>query len=203
MMATRVSKADFGLSVLLGIYAVFNAASVFGSPCERVPKPCEEQTMSAVHYKALQTKGWAYYCTGDYRFYYDNDNVLGFGNNWKRSPSCFSVVEQSASTAHPSKAQFSITNWCHHSSFPFAPKDDDITVTLGCSKIPPGVNPSCDNPTQINHDPGCPLQGHETNTCSQYGIACIQTYTEKCTDGTEYYCTRDIDVGVISCLYCP
>ncbi|MEM7283234.1 MAG: hypothetical protein AAF438_16585 [Pseudomonadota bacterium] len=170
--------------------------------CKGVPD-CQEQQMGAVSYKALETKGWAYYCTGEYPYYWNNATVLGLGTNYKSSPSCFTVAENpfGETTDHPSKADFTITNWC---SDPL-PEKKSITVTLGCSKVPQEAAPACPGKNMTTtDDPKCPLTGPARNTCSTTGVGCIQTYTEQCSDGKIYYCTKDLYAGGLTyCMTCP
>jgi hypothetical protein len=52
------------------------------APCDGVPF-CETQQQAPVHYWSWQTSGWAYYCSGDHPYYWNNgQNTLGFGNNF-------------------------------------------------------------------------------------------------------------------------
>jgi hypothetical protein len=44
---------------------------------------------ASVHYGGLDTKGWAYYCTGDHPYYWNNDSTLGFGSNFSFNNNCF------------------------------------------------------------------------------------------------------------------
>lgn len=176
--------------------------TAFADACERVPH-CEKQTKGKIHFKALQTRGWAFYCTGEYPYYWNNDDILGFGNNYNRSPSCFSVVENPfAETSHPSKADFTITNWCHEKKFPWVPKSDDVTFTIGCSKVS-GDLPACSGGySDPVADPKCPIKGKVSQYCSHGTVpVCLQVWTEHCSDGKDYYCTKD-SVFPTYCLKC-
>lgn len=191
------------LSLLAAILSFFiYVDTAFADACHKVPQ-CQKQTKEKIHFKALQTRGWAFYCTGEYPYYWNNDNILGFGNNFDRSPSCFSVVEDPFEENHPSKADFTITNWCHESKFPWAPKSDDIKVTIGCSKVSSDL-PSCSGGdySDPEKDPGCPIKGKVTTYCSHGTVpACVQVWTEQCTDGKVYQCTKD-SVFPTYCLKC-
>lgn len=192
------------IALVAAITTTFSPVSHSGI-CDGVPN-CQEQTKGAVSYKGLETKGWAYYCTGEYPYYWNNapSAALGFGSNFKRSPSCFSISENPGgeTTDHPSKADFTITNWCGDGIFPVKKK---ITVTLGCSKISQDDSPpSCPGHYETTDDPNCPLEGPARNTCSSTGVGCIQTYTEKCSNGKVYYCTKDLYAGGLTyCMTCP
>lgn len=194
-------------SVLLTGVTVLNIAEVYAGACRDVPN-CVEQNVGSVHYKPLQTKTWAYYCTGSHPYYWNSDSILGFGNNWSRSPSCFSVIENplSESTDHPSKADFTITNWCEkeHSFLGIKYKyfaDADISFTLGCSQVPQEAALQCSSGDLVeSKNPKCPLTGKVQTSCDDEGI-CIQTWTEKCSNNKKYYCTDDS--GVDYCMSCP
>jgi hypothetical protein len=175
--------------VLAGGLLQWGAA--IADPCERVPL-CERQTKASVRYGALDTKGWAYYCTGAYPYYWNNDDVLGFGNNFSFDNKCFTVTENPFSENEPSKMDATITNWCF--------KHEDIKVTLGCSKQSPDI--PCDTThTGLIKDPGCPIvPGTQKNFCSGGPVpVCVQTWEEKCDSGA-VYCTDD--ETVTWCLTC-
>lgn len=186
--------------VLMGMGCLSCMSPSFAGICDGVPN-CQEQEMAPVRYKALETRGWAYYCTGDHPYYWNNApaGLLGFGSNWSRSPHCFSMAENPfAESQSASKADFTITNWCADPFF----KAEDITVKLGCSQLPQGSGQSCSGNLEETSDPKCPVSGSVRNNCSRGPVSvCIQTYTEKCPDGKEYYCTAD--EGIIFCLTCP
>ena len=201
-LAVKISRVQ--AIVLFGICLFLFSSQASAGICDGVPN-CQEQTKSWIHFKALETKGYAYYCTGSHPYYWNNGPALGFGNNWKFKPSCYSVTENvfGETTKRPSKADFTITNWCHHSSFPFAPKSEHFHMILGCSQLPQDSDPPCKKNLETVKDPKCPLKGKVSNNCSDDGTACIQTYEEKCSDGKEYYCTLNIDIDERYCLVCP
>lgn len=158
--------------------------------CDGVPL-CQPQTQSAVHYNAWQTSGWAYYCTGDHPYFWNNDNNLGFGNNFSFDNRCFTVTENPFAENEPSKFDATITNWCL--------KGEDISVTIGCSQQPQNM-PSCPNGTTVGKDPGCPIQGSIANHCSSGPVpVCIQTWTERCSNGPAY-CTDELTA--VWCVTC-
>lgn len=129
------------VTVLLGIG--YPASAVARDPCAATPN-CEAQPQAPIHYSAWDTKGWAYYCTGDHPFFWSGE--WGFtGFSWDNS--CFSVTEQLNSGG--SKFDGLITNWCL--------KSEDITVTLGCSDIPQNI--SCKTDGVRLGDPSCPTVG--------------------------------------------
>jgi len=169
--------------------------NVIAAPCDGVPF-CVTQQQAPVHYWSWQTSGWAYYCSGDHPYYWNNgQSTLGFGNNFTWDNSCFQVTENPFAESEPSKMDATITNWCIHRG------GEDITLTLGCSKQPQ-AGPSCPNNNTkiVFQDPKCPVQGSPQNHCAP-GIfpVCYQTWTEQCSDGPAY-CTAD--QGVIWCVEC-
>jgi hypothetical protein len=186
MKSIMPHRSTTRLALFLGVLTVIAYPSGSGAaPCDGVPH-CAPQVMAPVHYSAWQTSGWAYYCTGDHPYYWNNDSILGFGNNFSFDNSCFSVIENpfAEGNTQQSKMDATITNWCL--------KGEDITVTLGCSQQPQ-QGPSCPgNNTTVGPDPGCPMQGSPANHCSNTNPpVCIQTWTEQCADGPAY-CTDDL-----------
>jgi hypothetical protein len=184
-----------GLAFLLGAVAfINNLENLSAAPCDGVPL-CETQVMTPIHYWSWQTSGWAYYCSGDHPYYWNNgQSTLGFGNNFTWDNSCFSVTENPFAE-DVSKMDATITNWCIHSG------GEDITVTLGCSKQNP-AGPSCPNNNfnTVFHDLNCPVQGSPQNHCAPGTFpVCFQTWTEQCSDGPAF-CTGEL--GVIWCNTC-
>ena len=184
-----------GLALLLGTVAFINHLKMLSAaPCDGVPL-CETQVMTPVHYWSWQTSGWAYYCSGDHPYYWNNgQSTLGFGNNFTWDNSCFSVTENPFAE-DASKMDATITNWCIHRG------GEDITVTLGCSQQPQ-AGPSCpNNNTQVVfHDVKCPMQGSPQNHCAPGTFpVCYETWTEQCSDGPAY-CTADL--GAVWCVIC-
>jgi hypothetical protein len=183
-------RAMIVLGMLLLLLAAYPGAGS-AAPCDGVPL-CETQVQGSVHYGGWDTKGWAYYCGGDHPYYWNNDSVLGFGNNFSFNNSCFTVTENPFVENSPSKMDATITNWCL--------KGEDITVTLGCSAQPQTAACPSNSTSSVIKDPGCPIQGSVRNTCSGGLIpVCIQTWTEQCSSGP-VYCTAD--QAVIWCITC-
>jgi hypothetical protein len=138
-----------------------------------------QEEQSTLHLKGFQTKGWAYYCGNGYPYY----------RNWSRSGyGGISVTENPfAEGDNVTKFDATFTNWD-----PF--RTQSITITLGCSQIPKGSK--C---TSISSDPKCPITEGPDNHCSQGPFAaCVQTWTEKCSGGTDWDCTDD--EGVTWCV---
>ncbi len=190
------NKQHFHLTrVLLGTAAILASpvfvSTSYASPCKHVPQ-CEKQEKSAKSYKGLQTRGWAYHCKGTHPYYWNNDQVLGFGNNFSFNNKCFTVTENPFSEgAH--KFDATITNWCL--------KTEKIKVTLGCSRVPQS-GPSCTLEDKVVKDPKCPtVKGSSRNFCNSGRVpVCIQTWEEQCSDNTQYYCTDD--QTVVWCTPC-
>lgn len=181
------------LALLLGlVVAIASPGAVSAGPCDGVPL-CERQTMASVGYSAWQTRGWAYYCTGDHPYYWNNDSVLGFGNNFSFDNKCFTVTENPFAEDHPSKMDATITNWCL--------RHEDITVTLGCSAKPQTVSCPSNSTSRVIKDPGCPMQaGTYKNYCSSGPRpVCFQTWTEQCQDGPVYCTDEFTGVWCITC----
>lgn len=206
MSANGTTLSKTRLAKLFGVLSfLLFANTAIADVCDRVPL-CQKQTKGKIHFKALQTRGWAFYCTGDYPFYWNNagQGGLGLGNNFDRSPSCFAAAESpfGESGSHPSKADLSITNYCHKSTFPWTPESEDVTISIGCSKINqngPACTGSYSGPQK---DPGCPILNKPTQYCSSGAVpVCIQTWTELCSDKKEYYCTKD-SVAPTYCVTC-
>jgi hypothetical protein len=185
-MRGPMTYAAVALTCLLALAAPARTAA---GVCDSVPD-CEGQVQTPEFYIAWQTSGWAYYCTGDHPYYWNNDQVLGFGNNFTWDDSCFTVTENPFAE-DISKMDATITNWCLAEEF--------ITVTIGCSRQPQG-GPSCPNGTKTVADPGCPMQGNPTNHCSGGTVPfCFQTWIESCSNGLAH-CTAD--AGLSWCTVC-
>jgi hypothetical protein len=180
------------LAVVLGIVtALAYAGSASAAACDGVPQ-CEPQTQASIRYNPWETKGWAYYCTGDHPYYWNTAQVLGFGNNFSFNNKCFTVTENPFAENEPSKFDATITNFCL--------KHENITVTLGCSQQSTDV-PCKNNTSKVVKDPNCPIvSGTQKNICNQGPVpACIQVWEEQCASGA-VYCTAD--EAVIWCVTC-
>lgn len=149
--------------------------------CSGIPE-CQVQPQTPVKLKPLQTKGWAFYCTGDYPYYV----------KFEKQGSCCSATENPFVEDRPSKCDVTLTNWkvyTHH-----------VTIRLACSKIDPH-GPPCNATSGPVGDPKCPINGKVRNTCSGGPVpVCIQTWEERCSDGRVFECTAD--QGVVGCIRC-
>jgi hypothetical protein len=182
------------------IFGIFCAASAMsntsalaeGFGCAHVPN-CELQTQAPVHYYAWDTKGWAYYCTGDHPYFW-GINQGGYPFNYSWHNSCLTVSENIAEETAPNKADFFVTNWCL--------KGENLTVSLACSSgPPPGVGYCSNTVGGLVKDPGC-TQVDVKNYCNPNVnfVECIQTFGEICGNGKKYTCTDDLNV--IWCNQC-
>lgn len=157
-----------------------------GYGCEFVPN-CELQTQAPVRYYAWDSKGWAYYCTGDHPYFW-GVNQAGYTFAYKWNNSCFTVSENVAEETAPNKADFFVTNWCL--------KGENLVVSLACSSQPPtGVGYCSQTVGGPVKDPGC-RQVDVKNYCNPNVnfVECIQTFGEICGNGTKYTCTDDENV---------
>ena len=153
---------------------------------------CEPQQQGPVKYGAWDTKGWAYYCTGDHPYFWGF--AAGYPGDFSKNSDCFSAAENEFAEGSPNKFDATFTNWCF--------KSEELVVTLSCSNVePPGFQASCTHtvggPVK---DPGCP-QSNAKNYCTTNSNppVCIQTFDETCGN-TKYDCT--IDLLVTWCFQC-
>ncbi|MCC3247139.1 hypothetical protein LG047_17770 [Methylocystis sp. WRRC1] len=153
---------------------------------------CQEQQMGPVHYGGWDTKGWAYYCTGDHPYFWGLANP-GTLFNYNKNNNCFSVSENLFAETTPNKFDATFTNWCF--------KGEDITITLGCSSVPqPGAGSCSKIVGGAVKDPGC-AQSNVRNYCLPGPQpVCVQEFNETCSNGTKYTCT--IDQLVTWCFQC-
>jgi hypothetical protein len=152
---------------------------------------CQPQAQGPVKYSGWDTKGWAYYCTGDHPYFWGLAD--GFPGDFSTNNNCFSAIENEFYEGAPNKFDATFTNWCF--------KDEELVVTLGCSDVePPGYQASCTHTTGGPvKDPGCP-QSNAHNYCSTTNPpVCVQTFDETC-GSTVYDCT--IDLLVTWCFQC-
>ncbi len=159
------------------------------APCDFVPY-CEPQQQAPVQYGFLEIKGWAYYCTGDHPYYWNNAAWGGLGGNnfgWTANTH-FSVSENPfAEDGAPSKFDATIDHLSVHK--------DSIVMTIGCSRQPQNFPAqSCSNGTRVVSDPKCPVRGAVQNYCTQTGPVpvCIQAWSEQCSNGIAM-CTEELD----------
>lgn len=144
---------------------------------------CQPQTQGSVHYSGLETRGWAYYCTGDHPYSWNYAD--GYPWNFTKNNNCFSVTENEFYETSPNKFDATITNWCL--------KGEDLVITLSCSDVePPGYTSSCTH--QVGgpvSDPGCPQSSQHTYCSTSNPPVCIETFDETC-GATKYDCTEDL-----------
>ena len=85
---------------------------------------CELQVQPPLKLSGWDTKGWAFYCTGDHPYYWGLSQ--GFSPSFTFDNSCFSAAENAATeNTDGGKFDATFTNWC--------PKSETVTVTLACS----------------------------------------------------------------------
>lgn len=183
-MKASIPQLTSALRVALACLLLAFGASAAAEVCKNIPD-CAPQTMSAVRYGPLDTKGYDYYCSGERPFYWNPDSVLGlFGHNYSTDNSCFTVSENPFAENQPNKFAETITNWCA--------KHETLTITIGCSSMPQTV--ACTNyAAKPGKDPGCPMvSGTYKNFCSPGVIpVCVQVWQESCSTGPAY-CTDDL-----------
>jgi len=186
----QVGLMAFAISVSI-------TAAAWSTPCDQTLTPpvvpdCELQQQAPVHYWSWETSGWAYYCTGDHPYFWGMQQ--GFILNYTWDNSCFSVTEN-VFADNLNNLDATITNWCLHRG------GEDLTVTLGCSSMPPPGSASCklgDDP--VRKDPGCPQSDSHTFCSSTNPPVCLLTAIETCPDGTEYFCS--FSYGITTCYKC-
>jgi hypothetical protein len=110
------------------------AGSASANPCVKQITNCQPQVMAGISYSGWETKGWAYYCSGDHPYYWGK-------STFESNNSCFSVAEQMFRTNNR-KLNVTITNWCF--------KKETLVLILACSDHVPGF--PCGIPTGL----GCP-----------------------------------------------
>jgi len=182
-MRSQATLASAALALLLG------SRPLVAAPCDGVPL-CQPQTQAPVGFGHLETKGWAWYCTGDHPYYWNNAPDLGLGGDnfgWT-ARTHFTVSENPfPEMNNPSKFDATITHWSFH--------DDTITMTIGCSQQSQnGPVQSCSNGTRVIDDPKWPITGSVQNYCIQTGPipVCIQVWTEQGPNGTVAACTEEL-----------
>lgn len=172
--------------------------AAWATPCDPnvfTPVPdCRIQVQAPVHYDAGGVSGWADHCTGDRPYFWGLGNASLPGNfTWNND--WFTVTEIEFAEGPPDKFDADIFNWNIFGG-------EDITVSLGCSSVkPPGYIPGCTTTGGPVPDPECKPQQNIHNYCAPgKAPVCFQTYTETCSDKTNYVCTAD--QGLTSCLQC-
>ena len=167
--------------------------SAFADACTDGGNPpgCELQVQWPVDYGYWKSKTYAYYCRGDHPFWWGWTD--GY-DPWERDNSCFTVTPgySEDDIPPPDKFQALITNWCL--------KNEDLTITLGCSNVAPPVAPGCNPVGNLRGDPGCPVTDSHNSCNSGLPPVCIQSAVETCSDGTMYQCTYIL--GIPTCYQC-
>jgi hypothetical protein len=115
------------------------ATSAWANPCNKsgypTPTNCQVRAQAGISYGGWETKGWAYYCTGDHPYYW----LPHFeGNN-----SCFSIAENKFDE-NDNKFSATITNWCFNKQ--------TLVISLGC-----GTEPKRSGPCANSLNPNCPF----------------------------------------------
>ena len=88
---------------------------------------CQLQEQSAIKYSAWETKGWAYYCSGDHPYAWNYNNGYIFSYTFDNT--CFNITENVGSEGSSNKYDFTITNFCL--------KSDSFVIKLVCSDTAP------------------------------------------------------------------
>ena len=88
-------------------------------------QPLQEQ--SAIKYSAWETKGWAYYCSGDHPYAWNYNNGYIFSYTFDNT--CFNITENVGSEGSSNKYDFTITNFCL--------KSESFVIKLACSDTAP------------------------------------------------------------------
>ncbi|MDO9709458.1 hypothetical protein [Paracraurococcus lichenis] len=180
-----------------GLGAAQSSVGSSSDPCSGIPN-CQLTPQAPIKFGASDTKGWAFYCDGNYPYYWGG-YYAGDYNRWKQDNNCFTTAENNAGeVGAPNKLDVTITNWCL--------KDETYNISIACSSNPPpSFAPACGSRTEsqpIFKDPGCP-QSNTKNTCNNtQGIMCLQTWTEQCSNNIQYFCTLDIYLDLTTCTPC-
>lgn len=131
-MISRLLSPGGRLLAVASMVIMTIADSTVAAVCDGVPS-YQPQVMAPVRYTGWETKGWAYYCSGDHPYYWSVQNVYGPipgpDTNYSVNSKCFSHNENySKQWGNPSKFDATFTNWCF--------KSEELVVTLGCSTTP-------------------------------------------------------------------
>ena len=165
-------------------------------PCSGTPS-CELQQQAPVTYRADQTQGWAYYCTGDHPYYW-GAAYAGNSGRWVQTSKWFTTIENGlGETGDPGKLDVTVTNW--------DAKKQDYTISLACSQEPPpGWNEMCTNTSQwVDHDPACPTVPNTSRklTRSSGGVPLFFfMWVEQCNANLYWNCSSD--QGLVQCSSC-
>jgi hypothetical protein len=149
------------------------------------------QQQTPIKYSGWQTKGWAYYCSGDHPFFWGAAQA-GLYSSFEYGNTCFTVTENGFAESDPKKFDATITNWCT--------KDEDLVISLACSSSP--APSSCTSGT-AQADPKCPILGNPRTIC-QGGTtgSCVELWAEICNGTQLMYCTADPVEPEGTCIPC-
>ena len=167
-----------------------SADQVCGQDYDDPIPDCEPQVQQPELWHWGSLGGWAYYCTGDHPYFWTY-----YSGSYTWDNSCFTLLAIFEEGQIPSKADFTIGNWCL--------KAESLTVTLGCSKQPSPTYAGKSCTTYAAGpvgDPGC-TQTSVRDNCYPGEATCYLFSTEQCSNGTVYDCTA-ID-GIVWCYQCP
>jgi hypothetical protein len=123
--------------LLLGAAATMVASSAWADACNSknwngagsssIPD-CELQVQSSLSFSALDTKAWAFHCSGDHPYFWGL--LYGYSPSYTFNNNCFTIPENAAAEeGDNTKFDATFTNWCL--------KKESVTVTLACSDTPP------------------------------------------------------------------
>src|SRR5687767_12663974 len=110
----RVSRSALRVAALFALTLLLPPEPALArDPCspgydDPIPS-CEHQVQIPLEFKAWQTSGWAFYCTGDHPYFYGMQE--GYYDAFAWDNSCFTVTENELNDG-VNKLDVTITNWC-------------------------------------------------------------------------------------------
>ena len=136
-MTMRTVRSAAGLAVAAGLTVALAGPASAKTACDshnwNIAGPssipdCELQQQAPLKLSSLDSKGWAFHCTGDHPYFWGLD--VGYSPSYTFDNSCFTVPENAAAEgSDTSKFDATFTNWCL--------KHETVTVTLACSDQAP------------------------------------------------------------------
>ena len=104
-----------------------DSTSYFG---DFIPGDCELQKQPTLSFDSIFSSGYAFYCSGDHKFFYGL--LADYSPSFTWDNSCFTVTENLffENIHHNSKLDVTISNFCS--------SQEEVTVTLACSNKDPG-----------------------------------------------------------------
>ena len=146
------------------------------------PLNCQTQTTSPVYYGTLDSKTWAYYCSGDHPYYWGLQNPGADSPGYEIVPYGFTSIENEAAEDNPSKLAAEFTNW--HSG-------QNLVVQIACSNVPPPDATVCDTSgTGVVGDPGCTQSNRRQYCTGGAEPTCFTLFLETCSNNQTYQCTE-------------